>query len=61
MATYDIIGLTGSLLIIIAYTLLQFGRMQSASLAYSVINLLGALCILYSLVTNSISRPRSSK
>ncbi|MEF2146237.1 MAG: hypothetical protein V3573_12395 [Desulfovibrionaceae bacterium] len=49
MTHYDIIGVTGSLLIILAYFLLQLGKMRNVSPAYSLINLLGALLILYSL------------
>ncbi|MGE4293138.1 MAG: hypothetical protein AB7E32_13130 [Desulfovibrio sp.] len=49
MEYYDLIGLTGSLLIIVAYFLLHVERLQSGSMAYSAINLLGALFILYSL------------
>ena len=49
MEYYDVIGLTGSSLIILAYFLLQVEKLRSNSITYSAVNLLGALFILYSL------------
>ena len=40
----------GAALIVIAYFLLQLGRLESRSLSYSVANALGASAILFSLV-----------
>ena len=50
MAYYDVIGLVGVSLILLAYALLQAGRLLHSSLIYSVMNGLGAgliLCSLY--------------
>lgn len=46
---YDIVGFAGSLCIILAYFLLQADILSSEGLPYSVINLLGAFMLLYSL------------
>lgn len=46
---YDIVGFVGVFLIMLAYLLLQTRRLRSDGLAYSVLNLLGASGILYSL------------
>lgn len=48
-AFYDVVGNLGVVLIIGSYFLIQIGRLSATSLAYSVINLLGAAFILYSL------------
>ncbi len=45
----DGIGMLGAALIVVAYFLLQIGRLDSQSLSFSVINGLGALGIIYSL------------
>ena len=47
---YDVIGLIGVGLIIVAYLLLQMERLHSRDLGYSVINLVGALLIAFSLL-----------
>lgn len=47
---YDFVGNLGVILILGTYFLLQLGRMSNTSTAYSVLNLLGAAFILYSLV-----------
>lgn len=44
------IGLLGTALLLIAYFLLQSGRVQSKALSFSLMNLLGALMILFSLL-----------
>jgi hypothetical protein len=49
-AIANLVGITGAALIIFAYLLLQLGRLDSRSLAYSVSNGLGASGIIYSLV-----------
>jgi hypothetical protein len=46
----DGIGMLGAALIVIAYFLLQIGRLDSMSLSFSVVNGLGALGIIYSLL-----------
>lgn len=48
--TADIIGISGVILLLIAYFLLSTNRMSSQSLSYQLYNLIGALCILYSLL-----------
>ena len=45
----DGIGMLGAALIVIAYFLLQTGRLDSLSLSFSVVNGLGAAGILFSL------------
>jgi hypothetical protein len=42
-------GLLGAVIIVIAYFLLQVGRLDSRSLSYSVANGVGAAAIIYSL------------
>lgn len=49
---FDIIGLTGVGLILVAYGLLQFGRLVAEQPAYSLLNLFGALLILVSLAVD---------
>lgn len=46
----DLIGFVGTALIIGAYLLLQINRISSDGLKYSVLNGIGALLILYSLI-----------
>jgi hypothetical protein len=46
----DVIGGIGVLLVLGTYGLLQAGRMRADGLRYSVLNLLGALLIGYSLL-----------
>ena len=46
---YDILGTLGVCIIILAYILLQIGRLRSEQLAYSLMNAVGALLILISL------------
>lgn len=45
----DGIGILGAALIVVAYFLLQTGRLDSLSLSFSIVNGLGALGILFSL------------
>jgi hypothetical protein len=49
IAWYDIIGTLGVTTIILAYVLLQLGRLRSDHLAYSLLNAVGASLILISL------------
>jgi hypothetical protein len=46
---FDITGLTGVILIVVAYLLLQLGKLPSSAPAYSVLNALGALLVMVSL------------
>ena len=46
---HDLVGLIGIAMIVGTYLLLQTGRMRSEQLAYSVLNALGALCVLFSI------------
>lgn len=48
-AWYDILGTLGVAVIILAYILLQIGRLRSDQLAYSLMNAVGATLILISL------------
>jgi predicted membrane protein len=48
----DVIGMTGVFLLIIAYFLLSTNRMSSQSLKYQLLNLIGAIFILFSLFFN---------
>lgn len=47
---YDIVGLGGTLAILVAYFLLQSRRLSGTGLAYQILNLVGAAGILVSLV-----------
>ena len=49
-AWYDAIGIIGVAIILVVYYLLQVERMKSDELIYSVINLVGALLIVVSLL-----------
>ena len=44
------VGLVGVVLFLLAYTLLQFRKIKSESVTYSLMNLLGAVLILFSLL-----------
>jgi len=46
----DIIGCIGTLIILIVYALLQLGKIESSSFAYSFWNVVGAVLILNSLL-----------
>lgn len=46
---YDLIGLAGVILIVIAYLLLQLGKLPSSAPSYSLLNALGALLVMISL------------
>ena len=49
---YDIIGLIGAALIIVAYLLLQTNKLKLTTLVYSLLNAIGAGLIIISLVIN---------
>ena len=48
-AWHDILGTLGVVVIIFTYILLQLGRVKSEQIAYSLLNAVGAACILFSL------------
>ena len=48
----DIIGITGVALVLVAYFLIQIGRVSALSYRYCSLNLIGAILILYSLLYN---------
>jgi hypothetical protein len=47
---HDIIGNVGVCVILLAYFQLQTGRLQSTAMSYSVLNAVGALLVLISLL-----------
>lgn len=49
MEFHDFVGFSGAAAILLAYFLLQAKKMPSDGLTYSVLNLVGALLILFSL------------
>ena len=49
MSIADGIGVLGAALIVLAYFLLQAGRLEPTSMSYSVVNAAGAAAIIYSL------------
>ncbi len=52
MHGYDIVGTIGVALIVVTYAGVQLRKMEVSSLAYSALNLLGAVMILASLAYN---------
>jgi len=46
---YDVVGLCGAIAILLAYFLLQAKKMSPDGLTYSLLNLVGAILILFSL------------
>jgi len=49
---YDVIGMIGAFLILASYFLLQNKKILGNSISYNLLNLVGALCILASLLVN---------
>ena len=49
MEFHDFVGLSGAIAILLAYFFLQAKRMSADGLIYSLLNLVGALLILFSL------------
>jgi len=49
MTWYDVIGIVGVSMIVLAYLGIQLERINGQSLSYSLINLIGAIFILISL------------
>ena len=48
----DAVGLVGATLLMVTYLLLQVNKLQSNGLAYSLLNAVGALLIVFSLLVN---------
>jgi len=48
---FDLLGSIGALLLMITYLLLQLDRISSSSIAYSLLNLIGATLITISLTS----------
>jgi len=48
----DLVGITGVVILVIAYLLLQINKLPSSSLTYSFLNLLGASLIIVSLAVD---------
>jgi hypothetical protein len=49
---FDLAGFMGVVLIVIAYLLLQLNKLPSSALSYSLLNALGALLVIGSLIFN---------
>ena len=49
MTIADIVGIIGDILVILAFFLIQTGRINSSDLSYPLLNIIGALGILFSL------------
>jgi len=49
---FDLIGNLGVLLIVGSYLMLQLGRIDTQGAAYSLVNLIGALLIMISLIVD---------
>lgn len=52
MDIFQFIGLLGMICIVLAYFLLQIGKMTSADLSYQLINLAGAILLIISLLVH---------
>ena len=50
--TFDIIGMSGTFLVVGVFFLLQLGKISPQSLSYNLMNLLGAILLLISLCYN---------
>ncbi len=48
----DAIGILGAIILMIAFLLLQLGRLSSNTIVYSVLNAVGASLIVFSLLFN---------
>lgn len=48
----DVIGMTGTALVVVAYVLLQMQKLSATSFVFNVMNLLGALLLMISLYFN---------
>jgi hypothetical protein len=50
IAWYDAVGIVGTLMVLVAFFLLQAGRLSGAGIAYQLLNLFGAGGVLVSLL-----------
>lgn len=50
LSWFDLAGFSGVVLIVIAYLLLQLGKLPSSAPAYSLLNAVGAFLVMVSLV-----------
>jgi hypothetical protein len=50
LSWFDLVGFTGVVLIVVAYLLLQLNKLPSSAPAYSLLNALGALLVIVSLL-----------
>ena len=48
----DAVGIIGVIVLMVTYLLLQLNKLQSNGLAYSLLNAIGALLIIFSLLVN---------
>lgn len=48
----NIVGMIGTSIVVGTYVALQLGRMRAESLAFNVLNLVGAICLLLSLLVH---------
>ena len=48
----DVIGIIGVSIIVVTYLLLQLQKISSQTLTYSILNIVGSIMILYSLIDN---------
>jgi len=49
---FDLVGMVGVLLIVVAYALLQLDRLRSSAISFSLMNAAGAFLIMTSLIFN---------
>ena len=49
---FDLVGMVGVLLIVVAYALLQLDRLSSSAVSFSLLNAAGAFLIMVSLLFN---------
>ena len=50
MTIYDLVGLVGVVMILLAYFLLQVGKLKLENISYSLLNFLGSVFIFVSLL-----------
>jgi paired small multidrug resistance pump len=49
---HDIVGNIGAVIILVSYMLMQMGRLKNEGLWYSILNIIGSICIVLSLSMN---------
>ena len=50
LSIHDFVGFIGAIILMVAFLLLQLGRLSSNAIAYSVMNAVGASLIVFSLL-----------